>query len=43
MKQNANFDFLLDLNNKVIQISKGEIGVPIYFMQKYNLHIGDEI
>ncbi|ASZ66213.1 ABC transporter permease [Bacillus cereus] len=43
MKQNANFNFLLDLNNKVIQISKGEIGVPIYFMQKYNLHIGDEI
>ncbi|TKV46486.1 ABC transporter permease, partial [Bacillus sp. PIC28] len=23
-KQNANFNFLLDLNNKVIQISKGE-------------------
>lgn len=43
VKQNANFDFLLDLNNKVIQISIGEIGVPIYYMQKYNLHIGDEI
>ncbi|MGE7881500.1 FtsX-like permease family protein [Bacillus sp. NPDC094077] len=43
VKQNTHFDFLLDLNNKVIDISNGEIGVPIYYMQKYNLHIGDKI
>ncbi|MES5955058.1 FtsX-like permease family protein [Bacillus fungorum] len=43
VKQNTNFDFLLDLNNKVVSVSKGEIGVPIYYMQKYNLHIGDKI
>ncbi|MDA1879949.1 ABC transporter permease [Bacillus cereus group sp. BY10-2LC] len=43
VKQNTNFDFLLNLNNEVVDIRKGEIGVPIYYMQKYNLHIGDKI
>ncbi|TPV47234.1 ABC transporter permease [Bacillus dicomae] len=43
VKQNTNFDFLLDLNNKVVSVSKDEIGVPIYYMQKYNLRIGDKI
>lgn len=43
VKQNTNFDFLLDLNNEVVDVRKGEIGVPIYYMQKYNLRIGDKI
>ncbi|MGG0705440.1 ABC transporter permease [Bacillus paramobilis] len=43
VKQNSDFDFLLDLNNEVINVRKGEIGVPIYYMQKYNLRIGDKI
>ncbi|PQZ53293.1 ABC transporter permease [Bacillus sp. MYb209] len=43
VKQSTSFDFLLDLNNKVIDVSKGEIGVPIYYMQKYDLHIGEKI
>ncbi|OWT48483.1 ABC transporter permease [Bacillus sp. K2I17] len=43
VKQNSKFDFLLDLNNEVIDVRKGEIGVPIYYMQKYNLRIGDKI
>ncbi|HDR7800553.1 TPA: FtsX-like permease family protein [Bacillus tropicus] len=43
VKQNSKFDFLLNLNNEVVDIRKGEIGVPIYYMQKYNLHIGDKI
>ncbi|MCH4566213.1 FtsX-like permease family protein [Bacillus sp. ES1-5] len=43
VKQNSNFDFLLDLNNEVIDVRKGELGVPIYYMQKYNLRIGDKI
>ncbi|PDZ65534.1 ABC transporter permease [Bacillus cereus] len=43
VKQNSDFDFLLDLNNEVIDVRKGEIGVPIYYMQKYNLRIGDKI
>ena len=43
VKQNTIFDFLLDLNNEVIDVRKGEIGVPIYYMQKYNLRIGNKI
>ncbi|MDQ7236314.1 ABC transporter permease, partial [Bacillus pacificus] len=43
VKQNSKFDFLLNLNNEVVDIRKGEIGVPIYYMQKYNLRIGDKI
>ncbi|HDR6311295.1 TPA: FtsX-like permease family protein [Bacillus cereus] len=43
VKQNSKFDFLLNLNNEVIDVRKGEIGVPIYYMQKYNLRIGDKI
>jgi len=43
VKQNSKFDFLLNLNNEVIDVGKGEIGVPIYYMQKYNLRIGDKI
>ncbi|EEM22555.1 ABC transporter, permease protein [Bacillus thuringiensis serovar tochigiensis BGSC 4Y1] len=43
VKQNSKFDFLLNLNNEVVDVRKGEIGVPIYYMQKYNLRIGDKI
>lgn len=43
VKQNTIFDFLLDLNNELIDVRKGEIGVPIYYMQKYHLRIGDKI
>ncbi|MFD3445955.1 ABC transporter permease [Microbacteriaceae bacterium 4G12] len=43
VKQNKSFDYLLDLDNKVIQVSKGEVGVPIYYVQKKNLKIGDKV
>jgi putative ABC transport system permease protein len=41
--QNHNFDFLLDLDNEVIQVSKGDIAVPIYYMQQADLKIGDSV
>ncbi|MEJ6950810.1 ABC transporter permease [Natronospora cellulosivora (SeqCode)] len=43
VKQNKRFDFLLDLNNEVIELSEGEIAVPIYYMQEKNLSIGDKL
>ncbi|QQK74851.1 FtsX-like permease family protein [Salicibibacter cibarius] len=43
VKQNHNFDYLLNLKNEIIQVSRGEIAVPVYFMQQYNLNIGDKI
>lgn len=41
--QNQLFDYLLNLNNDIIQVSKGEIAVPVYYMQKNKLDIGDTI
>lgn len=41
--QNRSFDFLLNLDNQVIEVSKGEIAVPIYYMQQKNMKIGDKV
>ncbi|MBI9106413.1 MAG: ABC transporter permease [Spirochaetales bacterium] len=41
--QNRKFDFILDLNNEKLDIRKGELAVPIYFMEVYNLKLGDTI
>ena len=41
--QNEGFDFLLDLDNNIIQLSPGEIAVPVYFSQERDLEIGDEV
>ncbi|MFE4707609.1 FtsX-like permease family protein [Peribacillus simplex] len=41
--QNKNFDFILDLANEKLDVTEGEVAVPIYFMQQYDLKIGDTI
>ena len=41
--QNQQFDFILDLNNEKLDIKEGEVAVPIYFMQQYDLKIGETI
>lgn len=41
--QNKEFDLLLNLKSEVIQVNEGEIAVPIYYMQKAQLAIGDTI
>ena len=43
VQQNNDFDFLLDLDNRIIQVAQGEIAVPIYFMQEKQLKIGDNV
>ena len=43
VRQNQQFDYLLDTNNQVLQVSDGEIAVPIYHMQRYNLKPGDKV
>jgi putative ABC transport system permease protein len=43
VQQNDDFDFLLDLDNRIIQVASGEIAVPIYFMQEKQLKIGDNV
>ena len=41
--QNKKFDFILDLDNEKLDIKEGFVAVPIYFMEQYDLKIGDTI
>ena len=41
--QNPSFDLLLDLDNRTIHLSPGEVAVPIYYMQRDDLKIGDPV
>ena len=41
--QNEKFDFILDLNNEKLDVKEGFVAVPIYFMEQYDLKIGDTI
>ena len=37
VRQNTKFDYLLDMNNQPLQVDRGEIGVPIYYLQNRNI------
>lgn len=41
--QNPSFDILLNLQNQRIEVARGEIAVPIYYMQREGLQLGDRI
>ena len=41
--QSEKFDFLLDLENQVMEVSGGEIYVPVCYRQEYDLHTGDRV
>jgi putative ABC transport system permease protein len=41
--QNKKFDFILDLDNERLDVKESEVAVPIYFMEEYDLKIGDTI
>ncbi len=41
--RNEGFDFLLDLQNRVIPLREGEVAVPLYFMEKLDLKEGDPL
>ena len=41
--QNEKFDFILDLNNEKLDVKEGHVAVPIYFMEHYDLQIGESI
>lgn len=41
--QSPSFDFLLDLANQPAQIQPGEIFVPVYYLQKDDLKLGDMV
>lgn len=39
--QSENFDFLVDMEDKVVKVQKGQIGVPVCYKRQYHLEIGD--
>lgn len=43
VKQNEQYDVLLDGERNVLQVEKGEIGVPVILLEDYPINIGDEI
>lgn len=43
VKQNPSFDYLLNLENQIIRLSPGQVGIPLYYRQKRNIQVGDRI
>lgn len=41
--QNDNFDFLLDMENEIAVVQKGEVGVPVYYALEIGVKVGDVI
>src|SRR5699024_9654839 len=43
VSQNSKFDYLLDMNSNIINVSPGEIALPLYYKEKYNIDLGEAI
>lgn len=43
VKQNASFDYLIDLENKLVELAPGEIGLPLFYAKRAKLTPGDQI
>lgn len=41
--QNKSFDYILDMNNQIAEVNSGEVALPVYYSQKYDIGIGDNI
>jgi ABC-type transport system, involved in lipoprotein release, permease component len=41
--QSNQFDYLLDLNNKVIKVSEGQIYLPVYFLKDRLAKVGNQV
>ena len=41
--QNSHLDYLVDLDNKIISVNEGEIGVPLSYQKTYNVQKGDTL
>lgn len=39
--QNETFDYLLDMDNEIAAVQKGEIGVPVYYAEELGIQVGD--
>ncbi|QVK21861.1 FtsX-like permease family protein [Mycoplasmatota bacterium] len=43
VKQNEEYDLLLDEDRNVININKGEIGIPVILLDSYDINLGDTV
>jgi putative ABC transport system permease protein len=43
VKQNKKYDLLLDGDRKVINVNKGEIGMPVILLDSYDINLGDTV
>ncbi|XMB66940.1 ABC transporter permease [Mycoplasmatota bacterium zrk1] len=43
VKQNKEYDLLLDEDRNVININKGEIGIPVILLDSYDINLGDTV
>jgi putative ABC transport system permease protein len=43
VKQNKGYDLLLDENKNVLQVKKGEIGIPVILLDSYDIKLGDKV
>lgn len=43
VKQNREYDLLLDENRNAIKVNKGEIGIPVILLDSYDINIGDKV
>lgn len=43
VKQNKEFDFLINDNNEIVELDKGEVAVPVYYQQRDHLQINDSL
>ena len=43
VKQNQQYDVLLDKDRNELHMEEGEIGVPVILLEKYSIEVGDEI
>jgi len=43
VKQNKEYDLLLDEDRNVINVNKGEIGIPVILLDAYHINLGDTV
>ena len=43
VKQNAEYDLLLDGNRNILRLNKGEIGIPMVLLSTYDVNLGDTV
>lgn len=43
IKQNKEYDLLLDEDRNVLKVNKGEIGIPVILLDFYNINLGDTV